>query len=364
REVRAQGVKKCSVLLQSGLQVDLRVVGEKSFGAALQYFTGSKAHNLAIRSMALRRGLKVNEYGVFQKGRKIGGAQELDVYRKLGIPWVPPELREGGDELEAALAGKLPELIRAGHIRGDLHVHTRDSDGHSNVREMALAARDLGYEYLAITDHSPRLAMARGLDPSRLLRQIQVIDRLNEEMYPFRILKGCEVDILKDGSLDLPDRALEQLDLTVCSIHSHFDLSSNAQLRRVRRAMSHPGFTIFGHPSSRLIGPTRERSPIDLDIEACLHAARENRVFVEANGQPGRMDLSGEYCRRAREIGVLVALSTDAHSVHELAYMRFALTQARRGWLEPSNTLNSRSWTEIHSLIKQRRMITPKKEAA
>jgi DNA polymerase (family 10) len=354
-EVLAQGSTRCTVKLEDGLHVDLRIVPPESFGAALHYFTGSKAHNIAIRALGVRAGLKINEYGVFRGRRRIGGSEEKDVFHAVGLPFIEPEIRENSGEIEAARQGRLPRLITLEDLRGDLHSHTRATDGRNTLREMALAARERGYEYLAITDHSRRLAMAHGLDPKRLSAQMRAIDRLNEEMSPFRILKGCEVDILEDGALDLPAPVLSRLDLTVCSVHSHFQLPPQKQLSRVLRAMDHPELSILGHPTGRLIGRSRTRLPMEFDVEKVLEGARDRGVFVELNSQPERLDLADHYCKLARSLGVLLVLSTDSHATHELGFVRLGIAQARRAWLEREDILNTRSWAEIESLIDRRR---------
>ncbi|MFO8031902.1 MAG: DNA polymerase/3'-5' exonuclease PolX, partial [Desulfohalobiaceae bacterium] len=264
-EILSHGSTKSSVLLKNGLQVDLRFVAKQSFGAALHYFTGSKAHNIAVRRLAQERGLKVNEYGVFQGQEQLAGSTEEGVYASVDLPYIEPELREDRGELQAAAQGTLPSLIQASDLRGDLHVHTKASDGRSTLQELARAAQQLGFEYLGITDHTRNLGMARGLDQDRLARQIEEIDRCNAEFSGIRLLKGSEVDILKDGSLDLPDWILSRLDFCICSVHTHFNLSRQAQTERILRAMDNPNCTILGHPTGRIIGG---REAHDLDMEA------------------------------------------------------------------------------------------------
>jgi DNA polymerase (family 10) len=348
--VVAFGETKSTVILRSGLQVDLRVVPEESFGAALYYFTGSKAHNIAVRTLALKRKLKINEYGIFRGKKRIAGRTENEVFASVGLRYTEPELRENRGEIEAARTGTLPKLVTREDIRGDLHAHTNETDGRATLSEMAESAMRLGYEYLAITEHSRRLTVAKGLTPARLKAQIRKIDKLNEELAAgsrkFRILKGIEVDILEDGSLDLPDDVLELLDLTVCSIHSKFELSEERQTERIIRAMDNPHFNILGHPTGRLIGL---RDPYSVNIERIVQAARDRDCFLEVNAQPDRMDLADNYCHLARNIGVRVAISTDSHSVNDLANMRFGVSQARRGWLERDDVLNTRS---AHQLLK------------
>lgn len=346
-----QGDTRSSIRLRSGIQADLRVVPHESFGAAMHYFTGSKAHDLAVRRLAHKRGLKVNEYGVFDPdGERVAGRTEKEVFRAVGLPYIEPELREGRGEVEAALAGALPRLVTPADIRGDLHVHTNATDGRHSIEEMAWAARERGYEYIAITDHSRRLAVARGLDVRRLREQGERIDRLNEPSRSPRILKGIEVDILPDGSLDLPDAALAGLDICIGSIHSRFDLSRQKQTERILRAMDNRRLNILGHPTGRLIG---SREPYDVDVGRILEGAKERGVFLEINAHPERLDLNDVSAKAARDRGVKVAVSTDAHRITDLYYMRFGVGQARRGWMEAGDVLNTRPWEELRKLLER-----------
>lgn len=349
-KVIAAGPTRSTVLLRSGLQADLRVVPERSFGAALHYFTGSKAHNIAVRMLGVRRGLKINEYGIFRGKKQIGGRIEEEVFRSVELAFIEPELRENSGEIEAAARGELPRLVRPEDIRGDLHAHTDETDGRDTLEDMAEAARKRGLRYLAITDHSRRLAFTGGLDPRRLLAQLERIDRLNERWKDFRILKSIEVDILEDGKLDLPDDVLKRLDVRVCSIHSRFNFPMERQTERVLRAMDNRYFNILGHPFGRLIG---RREPYELDLPRVIQAARERGCFLEVNAQPERLDLAAPYCRLAREHGVKVAISTDSHSVRELANMEYGVAQARRGWLEASDVINTRPWPQLRKLLRR-----------
>jgi len=353
-EVLAKGTTKASVRLRGGLQVDLRVVAEVSYGAALYYFTGSKEHNIAVRKIAGDQDLKINEYGVFQgeddDQERIAGGTEDEVFAAVGLPYIEPELRENRGEIEAARHKQLPTLIARDEIRGDLHVHTRATDGHASLREMVEAARELGYSYLAITEHSQAVSVANGFDRKRLERQIDDIEALSEEYAGFRILKGIEVDILEDGSLDLPDAVLDKLDLTVCSVHSKFALTSEQQTERIIRAMDNPRFNIFGHPTGRMIN---EREPYPLDMETIMQAAIERGCFLELNAHPDRLDLNDRHCRMARDMGLKVAIVTDAHSVQALQYMRHGIDQARRGWLTRDDVLNTRRTAELLQLLKR-----------
>jgi len=350
-DVLAHGAQRASVLLRSGLQVDLRIVEEASCGAALCYFTGSKAHNIALRRIAQEKGLKLNEYGLFRGRERVAGDSEASVYTALGLPWIPPELREDRGEIAAGFGGRLPRLVELADLRGDLHVHTKATDGHDTLEAMAKAAQLAGLEYLAITEHSRRLAMARGLDPRRLADQCDAIERLNERLDGFVLLKGIEVDILDDGSLDLPDSALSRLDLVIGAVHSRFDLSRAKQTERILRAMDHPSFTLLAHPSGRLI---ESRDPYDVDMLRIVRHARERGCFLELNAHPDRLDLLDTHCRLAKEEGVLVAINSDAHSREDFANLRFGVGQARRGWLEATDVLNTRSLAQLRRLLARR----------
>ncbi|MDH5563250.1 MAG: DNA polymerase/3'-5' exonuclease PolX [Nitrospirota bacterium] len=340
KTVVSKGHTRATVVLQSDLQVDLRVVPEESYGAALQYFTGSKAHNIAVRSLAIKKGLKINEYGVFRGETRIAGRTEKEVYAQVGLPYVEPELRENWGEVEAGLHHALPKLVTINDIRGDLHVHSKASDGHFSIRDMALAAQEKGYEYLAICDHSQRVTIAHGLDATRLAAQIKEIDRLNHTFKGFTILKGAEVDILEDGLLDLSDDLLQRLDLTVCAIHYKFNLPRAKQTERIIRAMDNPYFSILAHPTGRMLN---EREPYEIDMEQIMAAALERGCYLEVNAQPVRLDLTDLHCKMAKDIGVKVAISTDAHRTTDLDFMRFGIGQARRGWLESGDILNTSS---------------------
>lgn len=348
--VQSLGTTRASVLLKCGLQVDLRVVARENYGAALHYFTGGKAHNIAMRTLARERGLKVNEYGVFQGVRRIAGDTEESVFRALGLAWIPPELRENQGEIQAAAAGTLPTLVSLGDLRGDLHAHTTATDGHAGLEAMAAAARAHGLEYLAITEHSRRLTMAHGLDARRLREQGMDIDRLNAKLKGITLLKGIEVDILDDGSLDLPDTALAELDLVVAAVHSRFNLSREAQTRRILKVLAHPLVSILAHPSGRLID---QRDPYDVDMPHVIRAARQRGCFLELNAHPERLDLLDTHCRLAKEEGVLVAISSDAHSEADFDNLDYGIGQARRGWLEAGDVLNSRSLAEVRRLLKR-----------
>ena len=349
-EVLSQGTTRASVVLRAGIQVDLRVVEEAAYGAALCYFTGSKAHNIAIRRLAREAGLKLNEYGVFRGRERIAGASEESVYAAVGLPWIAPELREDRGEIAAARAGRLPQLVELGDLRGDLHAHTKASDGHHTLEEMARAAKAHGLSYLAITEHSRRLAMAHGLDPPRLAAQCEAIDRLNASLQDMVLLKGIEVDILEDGSLDLPDAALAGLDLVVGAVHSRFDLPRVKQTERILRAMDHPYFTLLAHPTGRVI---ESRAPYDVDMLRLIRHARNRGCYLELNAYPERLDLLDSHCLMAKQEGVLVAVNSDAHSREDFANLRFGIGQARRGWLAAGDVLNTRPLLELRRLLAQ-----------
>jgi DNA polymerase (family 10) len=336
--VLAQGPTKVSLRLRSGLQVDVRVLARVSYGAGLYYFTGSKAHNIKVRGRARERGLKINEYGVFRGTRRIAGETEKDVFAAVGLPWIPPELREDRGEVEAALAHRLPTLVEPRSVRGDLQCHTTDSDGRASLREMAGAAEALGYEYLAITDHTPSVRVTGGLDAAGFRGQWRRIDKLNAQLRHLTLLRGVEVDIHADGTLDLDDATLDGFDIVLVSLHSAFDLPSADQTRRIVRALRHPAVDVFAHPTGRLIG-RRPGASFDLE-EVCRVAAGEGKL-LEVNGQPERLDLDDVGARRAIELGVRLTLGTDAHAPNELAMMRWAVDQARRGWASAHDVANT-----------------------
>jgi DNA polymerase (family 10) len=346
--VVARGSTRCSAILKSGLQVDLRVVAPHSFGSALVYFTGSKAHNIALRRNAQQRGLKISEYGVFRGATRIAGATEADVYATVGLPFIAPELREDRGEIQAARENRLPQLIEPDDLRGDLHAHTNATDGHASIAEMAAAAKSAGLSYLAITDHSHGLGIVHGLDASRLLRQIDAIDRFNADARGIAVLKGIEVEILEDGRLGLPDDVLARLDLVVAAVHSHFHLSRTRQTTRVLRAMDHPCFSVLAHPTGRLLG---ERAPCAIDIERVIRHARDRACFLELNAQPSRLDLDDVQARMAADAGVRLAICSDAHDVNGFAALRFGIGQARRAWLERRHVVNTLPLADLRRLL-------------
>ena len=339
-EVLVQGTTKASVIVGDGLQVDLRIVEEDCFGSLLQYFTGSKDHNIALRERAVRNGLKISEYGIttLKTGKTEKFATEEGYYERLGLQFIPPELREERNEIERAEAGTLPRLIELSDIKGDLHVHTDWSDGHHSIEAMAVAARERGYQYLAITEHSAGRGIAHGLNEERLRRQMAEIKRLNQTLDGIRLLSGIEVDIRADGSLDLPDEILSELDIVIAAVHSAMGQDEAKMTRRVIKAMESPHVDVLAHPTCRLLG---EREPVDIDLEAVFKAALDTGTALEINAMPERLDLRDIHVLRARELGVKLVIGTDAHSVSQLDLMRFGVGVARRGWCEAGHVLNT-----------------------
>jgi len=344
REVLASGETKASVIMEGGVQIDLRVVEEDSYGAALQYFTGSKAHNIHLRGIAKAKGIKINEYGVFRGEKKIGGKEEQDVYRALGMDWVEPELREDRGEVEAAQEKSLPKLIEESDVKGDLHVHSNWSDGSSSIEEVARTAQKRGYQYVAICDHSKSLKITHGLDETRLMKQMEEIDRVNETMKGFQILKGTEVDILSDGRLDLSDKVLKRLDFVVAAIHSGFKQDREKMTQRITKALENPWVHVLAHPSGRLLGT---RDPYEVDMDAVLEAARRNGKALEINAYFERLDLDDLHCRKAKEMGIRMTIGTDTHHLDQMWMMSLGVAVARRGWLEAKDVLNTLSLKEI-----------------
>ncbi len=349
-EVLSKGDTRSSIILKSGIQVDLRVLPQKSYGAAMLYFTGSKAHNIVIRKLAKQKDWKVNEYGLFSNDDFLAGETEKGIYNKLGLPYIEPELRENRGEFEAAESGNLPELIKLSDIKGDLHTHTNLTDGKNTLEEMAEAAQKLGYKYIANTDHSKRVTVAGGLDEKQVFENIKRTDKLNENFKDFTILKGIEVDILEDGSLDLSDKVLKELDIVVAAIHYKFNLSREEQTERILRAMDNPYLNIIAHPTGRLIN---EREPYDIDLEKIMQKAKENNCILEINSQPSRLDLNDLNSRKAKGMGVKLVISTDAHSTTQYDFMRFGIGQARRGWIEKNNVINTRNINQLKKIIKR-----------
>jgi DNA polymerase (family 10) len=353
-EVLERGDTKASVRHRDGIQVDLRVVEPACFGAALAYFTGSKQHNIRIRDMGSRKGLKVSEYGVFREstGRRIAGATEEEVYAAVGLPWIAPELREDAGEIEAALEGRLPDLVEVAQIRGDLHCHTNASDGHHTIEALVAAAERRGYEYVLVTDHSPSARIAGGLGADELRAHVQKIRAVQARHPGIVVLAGSECDILTDGSLDYPDEVLAGLDLVVGAVHSGFKQPRAEMTARICRALAHPHMHILAHPTGRLIG---EREPCDLDLDAVLRTARQHDKAVELNAYPERLDLNDVQARRARELGVLVAIGTDTHVLDHLEHMELGVSMARRAWIGADEVVNTWPVTRLLAWARKAR---------
>jgi len=340
-QVLESGPKRTSAKLEDGVQVDLRTFSVEEYGAALVYFTGSKNHNIALRNLAIEKGWKLNEYGLFERaGRRLAGKTETEVYQKLGLDYIPPELRENTGELEAAAAGELPHLIECDDIKGDLQMHSTWSDGSATLEEMAKGARERGYEYMAITDHSVSVRVANGLSEERFRKQWQQIEKLNDELSPFRILKAVEIEIKSDGSLDFDRKFLDEFDLVGASLHQSFKQDASKLTERAVRALSHPSVDFLCHPTNRLIG-RREGNPIDLN--RIIRTAKDNGKMLEIDGQPERLDLDEVWARKAMDEGVPLVVDSDAHSVGELDNMSYGVIVARRAWLEAKDVMNTRN---------------------
>ncbi len=340
KEIIGQGQTKASVRLKDDLQVDLLVVPDKSFGAALQYFTGSKEHNIKLRSMAIDQGYKLNEFGLFRKDTDevVAGHTEEEIYRTLGVDIMPPEMREDRGEIEAGLAHKIPRIVELSDIKGDFHVHTGMSDGNATMEAMAEAARQKGYQYVAITDHSESLSIANGLSVERLRQNISEARRISERMAPFRVLIGTEVEIDENGKLDYPKEVLGELDLVVGAVHSRFKMSQTEMTNRIISAMSNDNLTILAHPTGRRIG---QREQYEVNLDMVMDAAKEKGVLLEVNAFPERLDLNDMNCRKAREKGLRLVINTDSHSIKQLDNMLFGVAMARRGWLSPESIINT-----------------------
>jgi DNA polymerase (family 10) len=350
--VLGKGPNKASIQYGlEGLQVDLRALPHESYGAAMQYFTGSKEHNILVRSRALKLGFTLNEYGLFRLDdeTRVAGETEEEVYAALGLPWIPPELRENCSEIEAALEGRLPKLIQLSDIRGDLHMHTTETDGRATLQEMAEAAHALGYQYIAITDHSKALAMANGLDEKRAVAFAKQVRDLNRAGLPLRVFAGLECDIKRDGEMDLAEDALAELDIVIGSVHSHMNLEAAEMTDRLMRALESPSLRVMGHPTGRIL---LNRDPFPFDFERVATQAARRNVYLEINGSPERLDLGGAMVRTAKSLGAKFAISTDAHQTKHLGInMPFGVLMARRGWLEPRDVLNALALPEFEQAI-------------
>ncbi len=357
--ITAHGPDKSSVKLKTGIDVDLRIVPPESFGAALNYFTGSKAHNIALRRIALAKGWKLNEYGLFERRGgnfiKIGGKTEADLYQKLGLIYIEPEMRENAGEIEAAKKGKLPKLVSRQNIKGDLQVHTKWSDGENSIEEMALSAAKRGLNYIAVTDHTKSLAVAKGLNEEEIIRQWRAIDKINQKLkrqgYRLKILKGTECEILKDGSLDLPDKILANLDIVGVAIHSYFNLDAATQTKRILKAFQNPYVNLFFHPTGRIIN---QRPAYRFDFNKVLAEAKKRKIALEINSFPNRLDLNGAQVRLAVEKGVKLAINTDAHRPGHLDYLIYGIGQARRGWSEKKDILNAKPLNLLLNYLRKK----------
>ena len=342
-----------SFVLKSGLQVDVRILEKESYGAALLYFTGSKEHNVALRGRANKMGYTLNEYALATlKGeRPVARETEEEIYAKLGLDYIPPELRENTGEIEAAAEHRLPDLIELKDIRGDLQMHTTASDGKNSIEEMALAAKDLGYEYISLTDHSKAVTVANGLDEKRTLEQIKKIHAANDKHLGIRIFASSEVDVLKNGKLDLDDEVLAQLDIVLVSIHSYMNLERAEMTERILAAIENPYTQIIGHPTGRLV---LHRDAYAYDMERVLDAAKKHGVVMECNASPERLDLKDTHLRMAKEHGVKIVISTDAHFTRGLTAMRYGVLTARRGWLEAKDVINTRSTEKLLASLRSK----------
>jgi len=345
-QVLAQGSTKASVIVNGGLQVDLRMVEHAAFGSLLQYFTGNKQHNIALRERGRKQGLKLSEYGitVIATDKLEKFSKEEEFYHRLGLQYIPPELREAQGEIEKAEQGTIPKLVELSDIKGNLHTHTEWSDGHDSIEELAMVAKDMGYQYIAITEHSAGRGIAHGLDVERLRRQVAEIRALNEHLTGIRVLTGVEVDIRADGRLDLPHEMLSELDIVIAAVHSGMNQSEEKMTQRVISAIENPDVDMIAHPTCRLIG---EREPVAIDLEGLFKAAAKYNKTIEINAMPDRLDLNDIHAFRARDLGVKLAIGTDAHSIAHLDFMRFGVGVARRAWCEPQHILNTSPLTEL-----------------
>jgi DNA polymerase (family 10) len=350
--VLSKGGTKSSVILKNGMQADVRVVEPESFGAAVYYFTGSKQNNIQIREMAAKKGLKINEYGIYKGSKKVGGAEENDIFKALGLSYIPPEIREAQGEIEAAQKCRIPRLIELKDIKGDLHLHTKATDGSNTIEEMAAAAKKMGYEYIAITDHTKSTRVAGGLTEKEALAHLKKIDRANKKISGIKVIRGMEVDILPDGKLDYPDALLKEIDIVFASIHSNFKMRRNEMTKRIISAMKNKYVHVLSHPTGRLIG---QREAYEIDLDAVLNAAKDTGTFIELNGNPIRLDLDDIHCRKAKDLGILIVISTDSHAASQLDLMRYGVLTARRGWLEKENVLNTLPYEKLIKTLALKR---------
>jgi DNA polymerase (family 10) len=348
-QILEKGKTKSAVKLNTGMNADIRILPEESFGAALQYFTGSKPHNIELRRIAQDKGWKLNEYGIFRKNKQIAGKTEEEVYEKLGLQWIPPEMRENTGEIEAAKKKELPNLIGYKDPKGDLQVHSNWTDGQNSICEMAKQAKKNGLQYIVISDHSRYLAMTGGLDEKGLVKQAEEIDQVNKQLNGITVLKGAELNILKDGSLDVADETLQKLDVVSAAVHSHFDMNREEMTQRVLKAIENPNVDILVHPTTRQI---QRREPIQLDIEKVIQTAKDAGTILDVDSYPDRLDLRDEHIRKAVEVGAKLGISSDSHSTAHLHYLELGVAQARRGWATAKDVVNTRELEDFKSLLK------------
>jgi DNA polymerase (family X) len=349
KAIHSKGATKSSVRLRIGIDADLRVLPIESYGAAQQYFTGDKYHNVKLREIAIDKGYKLNEYGLYKGNKVIASKTEKEIYSSLNLEWIPPELRTNHGEIEAAGEGKLPKLIGYDDVKGDLQIQTDWTDGEHSIEDMAKAAKERGLEYICITDHTKSLAMTGGSDEKKLLRQMAEIDKINKKIGGIKILKGAEVNIMKDGTLDIEDKVLAKLDCAGAAVHSLFKMSKEDMTNRIIRAMENPNIDIIFHPTGRLIN---KREPYEVDMEKLLKIAKKTNTVMEIDAFPDRLDLNDEYIRKAVSLGVKMSIDTDAHATQHLDYMEYGIAQARRGWAEKKDIINTKSWQELLKLLK------------
>ena len=349
-QVIEKGKTKSAIKLKTGMNADIRTLPEQSFGAALQYFTGNKDHNIALRRIALDKGWKLSEYGLFEKQKQIAGRTEEEVYKRLGLEWIPPELRENTGEIEAAIKNELPNLVELKQVRGDLQVHSNWTDGQNSIKEMAEQAKKNGLEYIVISDHSKALAITGGLDEEDLSKQAEEIDQLNKNLEGITILKGVELNILKDGSLDISDDALSKLDVASAAVHSHFDMGKEEMTARVLKTIENPNVDILLHPTTREI---QKRDPIQLDLEKIIALSKDTGTILDIDSYPDRLDLRDAHIRRSVQIGAKLGISSDSHSTTHLHYLELGVAQARRGWATAKDIVNTRTLAEFKKTLKR-----------
>jgi DNA polymerase (family 10) len=350
-KVWGKGTTKSSVRLKEGFDMDIRVLPKRSFGAALQYFTGSKEHNIALRKIAIEKGLKLSEYGLFRGPKMIAGESEEEIYQKLGLEWVPPELREDRGEIEAAQAKKLPKIIDYKEIKGDLHVHSKWDGGANSVEEIAQYAIKMGYQYVGIADHTKFLKIEHGLDEKKLRERNEEIDKLNEKFKgKIKILKGCEANILADGKIDIEDKCLKEQDFVIAGIHSNFKMEKEKMTERIIRAMKNPNVDIISHPTGRII---QRRDEYQIDFEKILKVAKETKTILEINSYPERLDLNDVNIKKAKEVGVKMVINTDAHHIDQMRFIELGIAQARRGWAEKEDIINCWPLEKLLKFLKK-----------